>query len=175
MATSTGTPTYTPTGVTRDAATGGAALPAGFNHLRVRTRIGYGEHVFRTAGEAILTFKLHRAAGIRPRPSAPRAAPGVTVVSRVPRPAPCVVIWAIDDDRRAGFGYGTTAGHPFSGEESFLTSIDEGGDVWFSVVAYSRPATWYTRLAGPIAPLTQRLYAHRLAATLRRLATTSRS
>ena len=54
---------------------------------------------------------------------APRAAPGVTVVSRVPIPAPCVVVWVLERPDRIGFGYGTTAGHPFSGEESFTASV----------------------------------------------------
>ena len=170
----TATPTYQPTGATRAGLDDPSALPAGFRHLRYRTRIGHGEHVFEAAGEAIMTWRLHRAVGVRPRPSAPRAAPGVTVVSSVPIPAPCVVVWVLEQEDRAGFGYGTTAGHPFSGEEAFVTSIDAGGDVWFTMAAFSRPARWYTRAAGPVAPLFQRLYARRMGQVLRRLATAPR-
>ena len=162
--------TYEPTGSTLAALDDGAALPAGFRHLRYRTRIGSGQDVLQRAGEAIMTWQLHRSAGVRPRPSGPRAAPGVTVVSSVPIKAPCVVVWVLERPDRIGFGYGTTQGHPFSGEESFSASIDAGGDVWFTVIAFSRPARWYTRLGGPIAPLFQRLYARNLGRVLRKLA-----
>jgi uncharacterized protein (UPF0548 family) len=88
--------------------------------------------------------------------------------------APCLVVWTLAEGARAGFGYGTTAGHPFSGEESFVTALDDAGDVWFAVAAFSRPARWFTRAAGPIAPLFQQAYARRCAAVLRRLATAPR-
>jgi uncharacterized protein (UPF0548 family) len=162
--------TYEPTGATLTALDDGAALPAGYRHLRYRTRIGSGDDVFRVAGEAIMSWQLHRSAGVRPRPSAARAAPGVTVVSRVPIPAPCIVVWVLERPDRVGFGYGTTQGHPFSGEESFTASVDPAGDVWFTVIAFSKPARWYTRLAGPVAPLFQQLYARRLGRILRKLA-----
>jgi uncharacterized protein (UPF0548 family) len=43
------------------------------------------------------------------------------------------------------------------------------GRIWFSVTAFSRPATWYTRAAGPALPMLQRGYAGHLARVLRRL------
>jgi uncharacterized protein (UPF0548 family) len=43
--------------------------------------------------------------------------------------------------------------------------------VWFTVMAFSRPASWYTRLAGPLVPVVQKWYAKRLGRTVRRLAT----
>jgi uncharacterized protein (UPF0548 family) len=173
------TPTYAPAGATRQAVDDVLAgrppqLPPGFRHLHHRVRIGHGEHVFEAAGEAIMTWRLHRAVGVRPQPSAPRAAPDVTVVSHIPIATPCVVVWTLDEPSRAGFGYGTTAGHPFSGEESFVASLDDGGNVWFTVVAFSRPARWFTRAAGPVAPLFQKAYARRCASVLRRLANAPR-
>jgi uncharacterized protein (UPF0548 family) len=162
--------TYEPTGATLDALNDDAALPAGFRHLLYRVRIGYGQPVLQAAGEAIMSWELHRKAGVRPRPSAPRAAPGVTVVSSVPIPAPCVVVWVLERPDRVGFGYGTMEGHPFSGEESFTAWTDAAGDVWFSVIAFSRPVRWFTKMAGPVAPLFQRAYARHLARVLRRLA-----
>jgi uncharacterized protein (UPF0548 family) len=58
---------------------------------------------------------MHRAAGVDLRASAERAASGVLVVSRaglgpVRLTASCAVGWAIDDERRAGFLYGTLPG-----------------------------------------------------------------
>ncbi|CAM5304941.1 hypothetical protein SMICM304S_05948 [Streptomyces microflavus] len=70
---------------------------------------------------------------------------------------------------RTGFGYGTLSGHPEIGEECFVVDLAEDGTVWFTVMAFSRPAVWYARLAGPIVPQVQLWYARRLGRTLRRL------
>jgi uncharacterized protein (UPF0548 family) len=158
--------TYAEVGATRE-----GALPAGYNHLRYRRYLG-GREAFDVAGEALLTWRMHRAAGIRMDASAERAAPGVTVrtglgVGALRLVAPCEVIWTVEEPDRAGFGYGTLAGHPERGEESFLVTRDAKGRVWFSVTAFSRPDRWYTRAAGPAAVLFQHLYARHCAATLR--------
>lgn len=160
--------TYPEVGATRE-----GALPAGYNHLRYRRYIGAAD-AFEIAGEALLTWRMHRAAGVRVDASAERAAPGVTVrtalgVGPLQLVAPCEVIWAVDEPDRAGFGYGTLPGHPERGEESFLVSRDAKGRVWFTVTAFSRPDRWYARAAGPVGVLFQQLYARRCAATLRDL------
>jgi uncharacterized protein (UPF0548 family) len=77
-------------------------------------------------------------------------------------------VWAVDEADQAGFGYGTLPGHPVRGEEAFGVRIVDGR-VCFSVTAFSRPASWYTRAAGPVLPLMQRAYAGHLARVLRRL------
>lgn len=159
--------TYAEVGATRD-----GPLPAGYRHLAYRTSLGHG--VLRTAGEAILSWRLHEAAGVRVRASAPRAAAGVGVTSelgygRVSLSAPCVVVWTVEDDDRVGFGYGTLPGHPARGEESFVVTRAANGEVWFTVTAFSRPGRWFTRIAGPLLPMFQRAYARRLGRTLRRL------
>ena len=155
--------TYAEVGATRH-----AALPPGYQHLRVRARIGTG--CFERAAAAILGFEMHRRIPARVRASGRRAAPGVRVTVTIgPLRAPCEVVWAEDGPDRAGFGYGTLPGHPEVGEESFLVERDADGTVWFTVTAFSRPARWYTRPAGPGIVLFQRLYARRLAAVLRGL------
>ncbi|MGW4499932.1 DUF1990 family protein [Micromonospora sp. NPDC004336] len=159
--------TYPHVGATR-----AGELPPGWRHVRHRVRLP--DSCFTVAGAAVLGWRLHRAAGIRMDTEADRAAPGVRVVSRlgvgpVRLAAPCEVVWAVDDDRRAGFGYGTLTGHPASGEEAFVVSRDDAGRVWFEVVAFSRPAGWTMRAAGPAGRAFQHAYAWWLGRTLRRL------
>ncbi|MFC0531267.1 DUF1990 family protein [Phytohabitans kaempferiae] len=149
-------------------------LPAGYRHMRHRTRLGAGDAVFAVAAQAVLSWRMHRAMRVGIDPSAPRADAGVTVVTRpgvgpLRLTAPCVVVWAEDGPERAGFGYGTTAGHPFSGEEAFVVTRDADGSVWLDVVSFSRPAQPWVRLAGPAAPWFQRAYAAWCGVTLRRL------
>lgn len=49
--------------------------------------------------------------------------------------------------------------------------LADDGTVWFTVLAFSRPAAWYTRLAGPLVPHVQLWYARRLGRALRRIVT----
>lgn len=83
--------------------------------------------------------------------------------------APCRIVWTREEERYAGWAYGTLPGHPESGEESFVVHLDDEGDVWLTVTAFSRPATAAARLAGPFGRVFQRSYARRCGAVLRRL------
>ncbi|MFF5175858.1 DUF1990 family protein [Micromonospora sp. NPDC000089] len=158
--------TYPEAGATRD-----GPLPAGYHHLRHRVRLPDGS--FAAAADAVLSFRLHRAAGVVMRTDAPRAAPGVRVtpglgVGPLRVWGPTEVVWVADGDDRAGFGYGTLPGHPERGEEAFL--VRRGADgVFFEVTAFSLPARWYVRAAGPVTGAFQRGYAWWLGRTLRRL------
>jgi uncharacterized protein (UPF0548 family) len=159
--------TYPEVGATAD-----SGLPAGYHHLRHRVRLRTTD--LDAAAEAIITFAMHRATGARVTASAARAAPGVHVTVRlglagVGITAPCRVVWTVSEPDRAGFAYGTLPGHPERGEESFVVTREPGGSVEFEVTAFSRPATWYTRVAGPVVPLAQKLYARNLGRVLDRL------
>ncbi|MEU5211109.1 DUF1990 domain-containing protein [Streptomyces sp. NPDC020742] len=149
-------------------------LPAGYHHLREELPLGHGRAVLSAAGEAITTFRMHRAAGTGIQADAPRAASGVAVevslgVGPLQLRAPCRVVWTVSEADRIGFGYGTRDGHPECGEEAFVAELRADGSVWFTVTAFSRPAVPLTRLAGPLVPVLQRQYVRRLGRTLRRL------
>ncbi|MFE9257780.1 DUF1990 family protein [Streptomyces sp. NPDC006879] len=149
-------------------------LPAGYNHLRYRTRIGHGRAVFEAAGEAVTTYRMHKAAGVHMRSDLERAQPGVRVDCRIgfgPMrfAGSCEVIWTAYEHDLLGFAYGTLGRHPEAGEESFLVELGTDGTVWFTVTAFSRPNRWYTRAAGPLIPQLQRSYAWNCGRTLRRL------
>jgi uncharacterized protein (UPF0548 family) len=159
--------TYPEVGATR-----GGALPPGYRHVRHRVRLG--RDCFERAGAAVLGWHLHRAAGVRITADAPRAAPGVTVVSGLGLGplrlrAPCRVVWAEQGSTRAGFGYGTLPGHPARGEEAFVVERDDAGEVWFAVTAFSVPDRWIMRAAGPAGRAFQHGYAWWLGRVLRRL------
>ncbi|MFB8071332.1 DUF1990 family protein [Streptomyces californicus] len=162
--------TYPETGATRH-----GLLPRGYHHLHHRAPVGRGEADLAAAGAAITEWRMHRASGAGVEASARRAEPGGDVrVSLGLGPlrftAPCEVVWtAYGEEGRTGFAYGTLAGHPERGEECFVVELADDGTVWFTVLAFSRPAAWYTRLAGPLVPQVQRWYARRLGRTLRRL------
>jgi len=153
-------------------ATETGTLPRGYHHLRYRVAIG--RDVLAPAAEAVLTFRMHRAAGVRITASADRAAPGVEVVTGLGvgplrLSAPCRVVWAVNEPGRAGFGYGTLPGHPMRGEEAFEVVQGDDGTTWFTVTAFSLPASFLTGVGGPTVPLFQRAYAAWCGRALRRL------
>lgn len=157
-------------------ATARRPLPAGYNLTHHRIRIGYGSAVLAAAGAAVTTFGAHRTSGmvVRAAPEPVRTGDRVVVgigIGPLRVDAPCEVIWTAYEPRRIGFAYGTLAGHPESGEESFVVDMEADGSVWFEVNAFSRPGSWYTRLAGPVVPFLQQAYARRLGRFVRRLAT----
>ena len=188
--------TYVEVGGTR------GELPEGYHHVRRHELIGTGEPVFRVGAAALRRWEMHRASGLRVRahggtrfaPVEPaRTTPALPVPDpKAPRPVavgvrvacgagvgalriwvPCEVVWCLDKPRFFGFGYGTLPGHPECGEEAFELSLDDAGQVWFDIKAFSRPATWYSRLAGPVARAAQRRVTDRYVQAMRQIAATA--
>jgi uncharacterized protein (UPF0548 family) len=102
--------------------------------------------------------------------SSPRAAVGDVVrlglrLGPVIVLAPGRVVSVIDEARRQGFAYGTLPGHPERGEESFAVSLLDDGTVEFVLIAFSRPAVWWSRAGAPATRwVQQRVTARYLAA-----------
>lgn len=146
--------TYAEVGRTR------GELPAGYHQVTRDARLGSGEERFREASQALLTWQLQRRAGVRVRPATATVTDGTVAVlllgvGPLAVRAPVRVVYVTDEPRRKGFGYGTLPGHPESGEESFLVELAEDGEVTCRITAFSRPATWLTKLGGPMARVTQ--------------------
>lgn len=163
--------TYAETGATNDP----SALPDGYNHLHYHAVVGTGRRAFAATGAAVVEWRMHEGMHVRPRAEAPRAEPGVGLTLTLGvRPfrvvAPCRVAWTKADERAIGFAYGTLPGHPERGEEAFLVELADDDSVHFTVTAFSGPAAWYTRAAGPLVPVLQHAYARACARVLRRIA-----
>ena len=71
----------------------------------------------------------------------------------------------------AGFGYGTLPGHPERGEESFEALIDDGGEVYLRIRAFSKPANWFYTAGAVVASAAQRHITARYIEGARALAT----
>lgn len=138
-------------------------LPVGYRHVRICQRIGSGRERFERAGAAILRYGMLRGAGLRVTATTEAAQVGTDVLGRLgPFVAPCRVVYVLDDADRRGFAYGSLPGHPVAGEEMFGVRFDPAdGGVYTEVVAFSRPATWWSRLGSPALALAQRIVTHR--------------
>jgi uncharacterized protein (UPF0548 family) len=134
-------------------------LPAGYHHVRESAVIGTGRARFEEAADAVMRWGMLRGAGVRVTASTERADVGSEVIVGLgPVRAPCRVVYVIDEPDRRGFAYGTLPGHAESGEELFAVRFDPASArVYAEVAAFSRHATWWSRLAGPVTSLLQRV------------------
>ena len=139
------------------------ALPDGYHHVRKSAVIGHGRPRFDDAATKVMRWGMLRGAGVRVEATSQVATVGSEVlVGLGPVRAPCRVVYLIDEVDHRGFAYGTLPGHPESGEELFAVRFDPAtGDVHAEVVAFSRHATWWSRLGSPVTALMQRVITSR--------------
>lgn len=135
-------------------------LPSGYRHVRESLVIGQGRAAFERAAADLLAGRAQSGAGATVRLSDVPLREGsrVLMVLRIGPlrfRIPCLVVWAERTPTSCGFAYGTLPGHPERGEERFALHLADSGEVVFSIVAFSTPARWFTRLGGPIARLVQ--------------------
>ena len=144
-------------------ATDSDALPAGYHHVHVTARIGRGRERFEQAAERVMRYGMLRGAGVRVEASTDVAEVGTLVLGRLgPIAAPCRVVYVLDERNVRGFAYGTLPGHAESGEERFAVRFDPDSEsVYAEVIAFSRHATWWSRLGSPITAFVQRVVTER--------------
>ncbi len=106
-----------------------------------------------------MRWGMLRGAGVKVEATTEVAAVGSEVIVGLgPVQAPCRVVYVVDEPDRRGFAYGTLPGHAESGEELFLVRYDPATENVFAVVtAFSRHATWWSRLGSPVTSLVQRV------------------
>lgn len=161
--------TYPERGATRE------QLPAGYSHVHRDEPIAAGRGAFDKAADALLSWRMHRAARMTVTPSNPAAVPEAVVVVRVGwgparLTAPCRVVYRVEEPTLRGFAYGTLPGHPEQGEEAFLVQLTGDHTVRLIIRAFSRPASTLARLGGPLTRKAQNLVTDRYIAALRDLA-----
>ena len=129
--------------------------------LHQRT-IGSGQDAFRAAVSGLQAWAPQRGIGGRIHPADTPVELGATVLIVLPVGpvailAPNRIVAVIDEPGVFGFAYGTLAGHPESGEESFLVRWGEDGRVAASVSVDARPDNLPGRVAAPAISALQRL------------------
>ena len=79
------------------------------------------------------------------------------------------IVYTVDEPQRFGFAYGTLKHHAESGEELFQVRMDEHGQVFYEIQAFSRPRYWAARLAFPVARHFQRKFVVESLANMKKL------
>jgi uncharacterized protein (UPF0548 family) len=143
-------------------------LPAGYHHVQKSAVIGHGRRRFEDAAEAGMRWGMLRGAGLRIEATTDVAEVGSEVIVHLgPVRAPCRVVYVIDEPDRRGFAYGTLSGHAESGEELFAVRYDPAtNEVHAEVAAFSRHATWWSRLGSPVTSVVQKVVTRRYLSAL---------
>jgi uncharacterized protein (UPF0548 family) len=138
-------------------------LPDGYHHVEKSAVIGRGRRRFEDAAAAGMRWGMLRGAGLRVDATSEVAATGAEVMVHLgPVVAPCRVVYVVDEPELRGFAYGTLPGHAESGEERFMVRYDPATDeVHAEVTAFSRHATWWSRLGSPVTSVIQRVVTDR--------------
>jgi len=142
-------------------ATAREPMPAGYHHVRASRSLGVVD--LDEVAEALMTWQMQERSGVRRVSGPPRVALGADVAFRfLGQRIPCRVVDLVDEPDRRGFAYGTLPGHPETGEERFAVERDPAtGEVSVTVTAFSNPALWRTKLAGPLSRLVQKTMTQR--------------
>ena len=82
----------------------------------------------------------------------------------------CKVVAIVAEGDSVGFAYGTLPKHPECGEESFVVSMREDDSVVLTVRAVSKPAVWFTKIAGPLGHAVQKRATNKYFAAAERIA-----
>lgn len=157
--------------------------PPGFRRHSLSRRLGAGEEVFQQARSALRTWQQLQLRWVETWPREPVLAPGtdLAVVARAGGlwwMNACRLVH-VDDDAAADEGeggkissytYATLPGHVACGEEQFLVRIDDEGQVWYEIIAVSRPQHPLAWLGLPILRGFQRRFGQHSAARMQDLA-----
>ena len=76
----------------------------------------------------------------------------------------CRIVYVIDEDqqssRKFGFAYGTLPMHVERGEERFIIEWNkQTNEVFYEILSFSVPQTWFVKLSYPVARYFQQLFA----------------
>lgn len=154
-----------------------AAPPAGYIVDHNRAVIGQGSDGFDRARTALQRWRQFRLGWLEafPEHTPIRAGETVVVLARVLGmwwTNAARIVYTIDESEdaltRFGFAYGTLPGHVESGEERFLVEWDCNTDeVWFDILAFSRPRHFLTRLGHRHARVMQKRFAQQSTAAMK--------
>ena len=155
---------YAPVGIARP----GAAAPPELRVREQRIRLGEGDALWARAVAVVSGWAIKKQLRFTIDPDDERVVLGRDYDTRFGVGPfrvlePVRIVWTEESGERRGFGYGTRAGHPITGEECFLVERDPEGAVWLIVRTVSRVSRGRWILLWPgiriMQPYFQRAYA----------------
>jgi uncharacterized protein (UPF0548 family) len=152
-----------------------AVPPAGYVVDRTRIKLGDGEETFTRAKDALGRWDHFHLGWVKAGSPETRIQAGEVVAVVARRVGlwwlnACRIVYVVDESgpiRRYGFAYGTLPDHAGTGEERFLVEWDRAsGEVWYDILAFSRPHLFLTRLGYPYMRRLQKRFGRESAAAM---------
>jgi uncharacterized protein (UPF0548 family) len=165
--------TYTAVGATA------SGPPPGYVVDHTRIKLGDGEEVFAKAKAALGRWDQFRLGWVEAWPPETAIQPGEVVAIVARRVGlwwlnACRIVYVVDEHgpvRRCGYAYGTLPDHAGMGEERFLIEWDRAsGEIWYDILAFSRPRQLLARLGYPYMRRLQKKFGKDSAAAMLRTA-----
>src|SRR5262249_39112184 len=130
-------------------------VPTGFVSDSNRVELGRGDEVFRKACVALAKWRHFDTGWTRIVPSSAPIESGQAIGLVIRAMGvwwwnSARIVYTIDEPNRFAFAYGTLPGHVERGEEQFAVEMTDGGAVWYTIRAFSRPRILAARLANPL-------------------------
>ena len=153
--------TYSVAGATETVPSAGYAV----DHTRIK--LGEGEEVFTRARAALERWDQFRLGWVETWPAETPIRAGEVVAVLAHQLGlwwlnACRIVYVVDQTgpiHRFGFAYGTLPDHAETGEERFLVEWDRAsGEVWYDILAVSRPYQFLARLGYPYTRRVQRRF-----------------
>ena len=148
--------------------------PAGYDIDHNRMLLGSGRGDFEKAKAAIRQWKMFDVPGLELIRSDTPIEPGrnVALVAHhlgFHSMSACRIVYVIDEENRFGFAYGTLTEHVEIGEERFTVEFHPDTDeVWYDILAFSRPGHLFVKLGYLYARHLQKRFAVGSKAAMRR-------
>jgi uncharacterized protein (UPF0548 family) len=151
---------------------------------RTRSKLGTGERTYSSAKDALRSWQQFDLGWLEVWPPNTPIEPGQTVVviGRALRTwwlNACRIVYVVEDSGpvcKFGFAYGTLPGHIERGEERFTVEWNRSTDeVWYEVIAFSKPNHLLSRIGYPAVRRQQKRFAMETAASMLRAVTRSQN
>ena len=144
-------------------ATGGK-ISGGYTIDHNRVVLGRGAATFHTAAAALRRWEMFKLGWINAFPESDRIEKGTTVAVVISHFGfwslnANRIVYVIEESRRFGFAYGTLVDHAETGEERFLIEWLDDDSVAYDILAFSKPAVWWSKIGRPVARLLQKRFA----------------
>lgn len=149
--------------------------PAGYVVDHTRIKLGDGKEIFEAAKSALRRWEHFRLGWVEANPIDTPIQKGAVIavmghVLGLWWLNACRIVYVVDEAgpvSRFGFAYGTLPGHAESGEERFQIEWDRAtNEVWYDILAFSRPNYLVTKLGYPLVRRFQRKFARDSAAAM---------
>lgn len=149
--------------------------PVGYVVDHTRIKLGVGEEIFESAKVSLRRWEHFNLGWVEAIPNSTPIENGQVIavlahVFGIWLLNACRIVYVVDDKRtttRFGFAYGTLPGHAESGEERFVIEWDRSNnEVWYDILAFSKPNYFVTRLGYPVVRYFQKRFARNSATAM---------